>query len=250
MSIPQRLVRTVFPYGSKRRVLRGPARGTRFVVEPGIGLNYALATDAAAPRFFCDKIRTGMTVYDLGANKGQMAMLFAALVGPTGRVLAFEPAPAECASLERNVSLNGLSQVRVINAAAAEKAGEMTFTYADNRPTQGKLAEVEPTYVIPGASVLRVRTVALDDLLAEEPPPDVIKIDVEGAAASVLRGAHRILDEVGPSIYLELHGPEEHAALADELLSRGYWVESLDGRTIADPAREWHSPVWCHRPPR
>ena len=43
----QQLVRLLFPYGSERRVLRGPARGMRFVVEPGIGFTYALGTDAA-----------------------------------------------------------------------------------------------------------------------------------------------------------------------------------------------------------
>ena len=89
----QQLARLFFPYGSERRVFRGPVQGTRFIVEDGIGVNYAIGTDAAAPRHFTRWVRPGMTVYDVSANKGQMALLFANLVGPTGRVVAFEPAP-------------------------------------------------------------------------------------------------------------------------------------------------------------
>ena len=107
------------PFGSTRRVLRGPARGMRFGVEPGIGLTYALGTDAAAPRHFARYIRAGMTVYDVGANKGQMALLFAALVGPSGRVVSFEPSPPEFACLNANVRLNALRHVRLVQAAAA-----------------------------------------------------------------------------------------------------------------------------------
>lgn len=236
------------PFGSTRRVLRGPARGMHFVVEPGIGLTYALGSDAAAPRHFVRHIRAGMTVYDVGANKGQMALLFAALVGPSGRVVSFEPSPPEYACLDANVRLNRLQHVRVVHAAAAEAEGELTFTYSADRPTQGKIASVEPTYVVAGAESFTVPTVSLDSLLASEPFPDVIKIDVEGAAAAVLRGAARILDEGRPDLYIELHGPEEQAGVRDELLGRGYVARTMAGEVVADPTDGWHSPLWVSRP--
>ena len=240
------LARLLFPFGSTRRVLRGPARGLRFVVEPGMGATYALGTEAAAPRDFARWVRPGATVYDLGANKGQMALLFAALVGPSGRVVSLEPAPAEAASLRRNVALNGLATVRVVEAAAAEAAGSLTFAYDPAHPTQGKLVGVEQTYALPEAGTLAVPTLPLDALLDEEPPPDVLKVDVEGAAAAVLRGAVRVLEEVRPRLFIELHGPEEQAGLRDEVLARGYVAETLDGRRVADPTAGWHSPLWCH----
>ena len=248
MTVPmlQRLVRFAYPYAAVRQVLRGPARGLRFVVAPGMGLNYAWGTEAAAPRCFARWIRTGMTVYDVGANKGQMALLFARLVGPQGRVVALEPVPDEFASLCQNVELNDLRQVRAIPAAAAATAGNLPFTYSADRPTQGKLRDVETTYANPGARVLHVRTIALDDVAAEEPMPDVIKIDVEGAAAAVLRGAKRILEGARPGIYIELHGPEEQAGLRDELQSKGYTLTSLSGEIIPDPVAHWRSPLWCH----
>jgi FkbM family methyltransferase len=187
-------------------------------------------------------------VWDVGANKGQMTLLFAALVGPAGRVVAIEPAPAEFAGLAANIRINQLSNVEPLQAAAADAEGQLAFTYAAGRPTQGKLQDVERTYVIPGAETLAVRALRIDSLVTDHVTPDVIKIDVEGAAASVLRGAAGLLAESSPRIYLELHGPEEQAGVRDELLARGYVAETIDGARVPDPTAGWHSPLWCHRP--
>ncbi|MEX0601505.1 MAG: FkbM family methyltransferase [Rhodothermales bacterium] len=229
-------------------MLRGPARGTRFVVEPGIGASYALATDGAASHSFRTRVRPGMTVYDIGANKGQMALLFASLVGPNGTIVALEPAPREHDSLVRNLALNDLGMVRTIHAAAFHETGEIEFEYAPQRPMQGKVADVEPTYGKRAATKLSVPAVRLDDLVAEHGQPDFIKIDVEGAAAAVLKGARRILEETAPLLYVELHGPEEQAGIRDEVLARGYVAERLDGTPVPDPTDGWHSPLWCYRP--
>src|SRR5687768_17481084 len=132
----QRLIRSLYPYGSVRRVIRGPARGMRFSVEPTMGLAYAIGHHRAMPRYFGAHIRRGMTVFDVGANKGQMMLLFAALVGPRGRVVSFEPAPEEFRCLERNVSLNALRHVTTVHAAASDASGEMIFMYDAANPTQ------------------------------------------------------------------------------------------------------------------
>jgi len=243
--LTERLARLLYPHGARRRVLRGPARGRVFVVAPGIGLSYALGRAAVAPEIFTRYIQPGMCVFDVGANKGQTTLIFASLVGPAGRVVAIEPAPEEFASLARNVELNHLSQVRALNAAAADDAGTRPFTYSAARPTQGKLADVERTYVIPDAATIAVPAVTLDSLLASEPGPALIKIDCEGAAAAVLRGARQILATSHPLIYLELHGPDEQAGARDELIARGYTAETLDGQPVADPTAGWHSPLVC-----
>jgi methyltransferase, FkbM family len=220
----------------------------RFILEPGIGVSYALGTHAAAPRCFAKWVPLGGTVYDVGSNKGQMALIFAALVGPSGRVLAFEPAPPECESLARNIRINRLDNIRVFDAAAAERRGEVIFAYAREHPTQGKLVDVEPSYVSKGADKFSVLAFPLDEILGEEPAPDLIKIDVEGAAASVLRGARRIIEEWSPIIYVELHGPEEQAGIRDELLVRGYVARTLSGDVVVDPTSGWKSPLWCSKP--
>lgn len=242
------LVRLLYPYGSVRRVVRGPARGMRFVVEPAFGVSYAWGVARSMPRDLPPRVRRGMTVIDVGANKGQMTLLFAKLVGPSGRVVSFEPAPAEFQSLERNVRLNALDQVTTVHAAAADATGEMVLMYNAAYPTQGKLRDVEPTSTVAGATAVSVPTQPLDALLEQGLRPDLIKIDVEGGALGVLRGAARILDTIGPGIYIELHGPEEQAAVRDELLTRGYVAETVDGTRVADPTIGWHDPLWCYLP--
>lgn len=247
MNLPRRIVRLAYPFGSMRRVLRGPAEGASFFVGDGMGLSYALGMADAAPRFFAEWLRPGMTVYDVGANKGQMSLLFASMVGASGRIVALEPAPAEFEHLERNIEVNGYEFVYAIRAAAYREAGEVTFDYAEGRPTQGKLTDVEPTYGRRSATRLTVPAVRLDDMIDEYGAPDFVKVDVEGAAASVLEGAQRIIDEISPLWYLELHGPEEQAGVRDHLVLQGYTAQTLDGRQIDDPADGWNSPLWCFR---
>lgn len=239
------LIRRLYPYGSERRVIRGPVKGLTFVVEQGIGLSYALGLEAVAPRIFERHIQAGMTVYDVGANKGQSAMHFARLVGERGTVVALEPAPIEFASLVRNIGLNSLNWVRPLRAAAADRNGQLTFMYNPDFPTQGKLRAVEPTYVVRGSAATNVRALTLDSLVAEHGKPDFIKIDVEGAAGSLLTGASRIIQDFHPTIYLELHGPEEQRAVRDLLFDAGYVAENMKGVRITDPVKVWQSPLLC-----
>ena len=243
----EKLARLLFPYGSVRSVLTGPVRGARYVVEPGMGVSYAVGFERRLLSFLGSRIRSGMTVYDVGANRGQMALFFARTVGPSGRVVSFEPAPPTYASLRRNVSLNGVANVDARNVAVGDSDGWAAFHFESDRPTEGYLTSARRD--LGGAASFVVQVRCLDSLLSEgSPPPDVIKIDVEGAAPGVLRGARRLIARHGPSVYIELHSPEEQAAIRDELGARGYVIESLDGRRVNDPTVAWVSPLWCHRP--
>lgn len=229
-------------------MLVGPARGCRFVVVPGMGLTYAFAKGTSAG-FLSSRIRPGMTVFDVGANKGQMALLFARMVGPTGRVVAFEPVPSQFDALVRNLALNGIATVETRCSAAADADGTAEFLFDADHSTQGKLAAVEPTNVVVRPKPLQVTTERLDTVVARTGrAPDVIKIDVEGGAAAVLAGARDLLDAASPAAYIELHGPEEQAAVHDALLGRGYVAETLTGERVADPRVGWNSALWCTRP--
>ena len=66
-----------------------------------------------------------------------------------------------------------------------------------------------------------MRGIRLDQYIWENwPPPQFLKIDVEGGAGAVLRGARSLIAHHRPTIYLELHGPEEQEAVR-ELLTWG-----------------------------
>lgn len=244
----QQATRLLYLYGSTRTVLRGPVRGLRYVVRPSMGATYALGIDATNVRFLAAKIRPGATVFDIGANRGQAALFFARRVGPEGQVRSFEAVPSVFGDLKRNVALNSLSHVRPVRLALSDSAGEATLRYNPHRSTTGRLSEVKLVRADPEAEDLVVQTDTLDRLMAEGyPMPDVLKIDVEGTAAAVLRGAGRLLDTSAPAVYAELHGPEEQAGIKDELQARGYVVETLDGERISAPTSGWFSPLWCYR---
>lgn len=242
------IVRNLYPFGSIRPVLFGPLQGYRYQVEPGMGFTYSMGDDAANFRFLQKKIRPGMTVFDVGANRGQMMLLFARCVGSAGQVISFEPMVELAKCTEHNAMLNKLKNVNVVPAAASDQDGTAVFAFSEDHSTQGKLVEQEKTYQVAGAENIEVKTLRLDTFVASaHVVPQVMKIDVEGAAAAVLRGAASLLDSAAPAIYIELHGPEEQVGVRDELLARGYVAETLQGEQVLDPTAEWHSTLWCYK---
>lgn len=243
------LVRTLYPFGASRRVLRGPLRGMRFIVAPGMGMTYAMGSDGNNLAWLARHVCRGATVYDIGANRGQMALFFSRMVGPDGSVAAFEPVPSLYDTLVANIRLNRLANVFAFPLAVAAATGEAHFCFSERWPTQGKMAECEPAHDNPLAARLTVQTVSLDEFVrqARTRPPELLKVDVEGGAGLVFRGAEWILETYAPAVYVELHGPEEQAAVRDCLLARGYRAMTLDGIPVRDPTAEWRTPLWCTR---
>ncbi len=71
-------------------------------------------------------------VIDVGANVGYYALMAATRVGPSGRVIAYEPGPAPAARLRENVALNGLSNVTVVEAAVADRPGTLHLNLVED----------------------------------------------------------------------------------------------------------------------
>lgn len=238
------LLKLAYPRGAIRRVFRGHLRGRRFIVRDAMGVSFAWGVDSYHRAFLAAVIHSGDTVYDVGANRGQMALFSSGLVGPKGHVVSFEPMPLIPDDLEENCCLNRVENVTSIRAAEAAEDGQAQFDFSEQHAKQGKLQNVEATYALPDTDVHVVETVRLDGLVERHGVPRLIKIDVEGGAGSVLRGAGQVLERFSPSVFIELHGPEQRA-VEDEIFSRGYLVTDLRGRTIEDPTAQWASPLWC-----
>jgi FkbM family methyltransferase len=142
-------------------------------------------------RAICNLLQPGGTFIDAGANMGDFTILAASLVGPTGRVLAFEPEPGSCRWLRKSIARNGYANVRLYEAALSDANG-MALLHL------GKASEWHS--LLPGRHnrsgvVVEVATRTLDSVLREIPacPATVIKIDVEGAELQVLQGASATL---------------------------------------------------------
>lgn len=142
----------------------------------------------------------GSVIWDVGAASGFFTIGMARLVGPNGAVVAFEPFPDNVERLRRNVELNGLENVVVVDKALSDHVG------------RGKLepfASDEVTIVLkegdPGDdSAVEVSTA--DALLNSLPIPSIVKSDIEGAEVEFLRGAKQLIGEHHPILVIEVHG--------------------------------------------
>jgi FkbM family methyltransferase len=202
-------------YGSRGEpYVMGPHR-VRFIVGTRpIRLKYVDAketvsrNDARQVQFFLNQLRPGQTVYDIGAHYGEYAVLLAALVGPQGRVVSFEPDVAAQPVLRDNLRLNGFTDwVRVESCAISDNASTQTL-FARHGDSKSSLARAGLGGSSSDVDVERydVAVVRLDDYVQASclPKPDIIKLDVEGAEINVLRGAGEILRS-GTVIVCELH---------------------------------------------
>lgn len=168
----------------------------------------------------------GGAMLDVGANIGGMALIAAAIVGPEGEVVAIDP-QRECAEACRlNAELNGFSHMRVVEAAAGAQDGEAEIiVVADSLWTRAASVGEHDLEVRRD----RVRMVSLDSLVASggARPPDVVKIDVEGAELDVLAGMRSLLRDARPVVICEMHG--KNAAFVEAMEAAGYRVTNLDG---------------------
>jgi len=177
-------------------------------------------------------LRPGDHFVDGGANIGYFTLLAAKLVGPTGRVDAFEPLPDNRARLEANLHRNGLAdRVRVHPAALSDAAGTATIhRFAGDEGNHGTAS----LFAGDGAVVARsisVPTVRMDEALSDTTPA-LIKLDVEGAESLAIAGMTGLLRAQRPPAVILEHNPvasrRAGAALSEPverlLATRDDWV--------------------------
>jgi FkbM family methyltransferase len=185
----------------------------------------------------------GAVFYDIGANVGFFTLLGARLVGPAGRVVAFEPVPACARAVARNIELNGFSHAEIRAEAVGAHGGSGRLLVVgeaswSHLSSTGRHADVRDE--------IDVSVVSIDELVADGaiPPPHVLKIDTEGAELQAIEGMRATIGRHRPAIVCELHDTNaEFCALIDDL---GYVATNLDG---PHPVRE-AGPVHALAQPR
>lgn len=164
---------------------------------------------------------------DVGANIGSYTLLASGVC--KARTISFEPDPQNMALLRRNIELNGLHTLVVLEqAAVGADDGEVDFTVGqgtDNRVTTANVGGTQ-----------RVSMRKIDSIAAT--PPIMIKVDVEGYEAEVFRGAQATLGSpVLKAIITEGQKPADIAPL----LSAGF------SQYEYEPFRRRLRPVARHR---
>ena len=218
------------PLGLIRRdavvpILRGRLRGQRWIVGSAIHRCWMGFYEFDKQRLIASVVEPETVFYDVGANVGFYSLLAAALVGAAGHVFAFEPLPRNVGYLKRHLALNRAANVRVFELAIGEHEGVGSFA-AEPTGFMGRLSDE-------GAITVRVAT--LDALLdrGQLAPPHYIKMDIEGAELSALRGAQQCIQQHRPLIFLATHGRDVHTACCQLLESWGYECAELGPITPA-----------------
>lgn len=194
-------------------------------LQPGFVTDGEIANQLSIGQFyepdvsaaFATIVRPGDYVIDVGANVGWFTLLAAALVGPEGRVDAFEPDPRNGPKLSNNINLNHFEHVSVHHGPLSDTVEEVTFHKCIDGSGGSALWDpglhpLNPkTRAAPETLVMKTRTI--DEWMAdegpvnyEEQPVRLIKVDVEGAEGRVLAGARDLLlIEQPPFVIAEMH---------------------------------------------
>lgn len=223
LRFPLRLI----PCGTRMPILQGSLRGKRWIVGASNHGCWLGSYEHLKQKAFAAAIRPGDVVYDLGANAGFYSLLASVLVGPEGHVFSFEPVPSNVTFLRKHLELNGVRNCSVMEVAVSCSDETATFAIGPNS-SMGHLT-------VDSQNALRVRTIALDNLIAsgQARPPNVIKCDIEGGEYDALRGASQILSQYIPIIFLATHGPEVHEQCCALLTDFQYQLASLDDLPVS-----------------
>jgi FkbM family methyltransferase len=191
-----------------------PHQETSITVQAGVGQGLRLCILPQTEKYYWTglhelhvqealqrELRPGAVLWDVGAHIGFTSLIASRLVGPTGRVEAFEPFPPNVERLAGSVGLNGFTNVTVHPQAITNRDGTALF-HLHESSLQGSLVED------PSAAAIKVACETLDTVARRLPPPDLIKVDAEGAGLDVLEGGRQFLMTVRPRLIVEFTTPD------------------------------------------
>lgn len=149
-----------------------------------------------------------LVIYDVGAFHGLLTLFFAR----QGRqVISYEPNTGNHARLTENLRLNGLSNVIVRKMGLGAGPGAATMVASPLMPGGASIERQTVAGLLNSSRRVfseEISITTLDDDIREMPlpPPDFVKIDVEGAELAALSGARNTLLAHKPRLFLEVHG--------------------------------------------
>lgn len=170
-------------------------------------------------------------VLDIGAHIGYYTLIFAKLVGPHGKVFAFEPEPENFALLESNVRVNGYHNVTLIRKAVSDGTRKVRLCLSEGNSGDNRIYDS-----LDGRRSVEVEALSLDGYFTGyQGRIDFIKMDIQGAEPAALRGMVglltkntevKLITEFWP-LGLKLSGVEPEAYLR-LLVDRGFTLNNID----------------------
>ncbi len=209
-------------------IFRGALKGAKWLIATRS--NFFFGTyEPEQTSLFAESVKPGAVVFDIGAHFGYYSVLSSRLAGPAGRVIAFEPSPANLKKLRRHLELNHCTNTQILELALSDKEGTARF---ETRVGSG-------VGHLSNEGSIEVKVSTLDSIVAQLGVlPTVMKIDVEGAEMSVFDGGHDTLERARPTIFLSLHGEELKQEAYSRLRKMNYNIrEILPMEIVATPRK-------------
>lgn len=181
-------------------------------------------------RAVTEVVHEGFVAIDVGAHHGYYALILSRLVGPNGRVIAFEPMPHNFQILTENINLNHCANVEVVNKAVSDRSIRL-----DASPRNEKDSASFSLLSNKIGQSIGVDAVSLDDFLTYRVGPiNFIGIDAEGAEGMILRGARKTIGSHHPILIIEVHEgaglePSQVPSLLMELGYEMKWLSHWEG---------------------
>ncbi|MBM3228373.1 FkbM family methyltransferase, partial [Candidatus Pacearchaeota archaeon] len=165
---------------------------------------------------------------DVGANIGKYSIMVGKRLGDKVKVIAFEPMPYTFEILKKNIELNKLKNIIPFEYALGKKEERLDF-YLDREGVGGGAHSLIKDNANITKNKIGVCVKKLDDILKELKIKrvDLIKIDVEGAEADVLKGTEKTLKKYHPKIIFEAWN-KEYLEKCKKILDKfGYKIKQI-----------------------
>jgi FkbM family methyltransferase len=208
------------------KIAAGDLAGYNILLDMQVDKDYWLGTyEPQLQEAVRELVQPGMVIYDVGANIGYVSLLLEKASGKTGKVYAFEALPDNADRWRKNMALNGMgTRPSLFAGAVTQTAGPVQFMVHPSGG-MGKVAGSagrQDQYL----SEITVPGISLDEFVYEQgnPPPQVVKMDIEGGEVLALPGMQRVLTEARPLMLIELHGPASSQVAWETLTAAGYQI--------------------------
>jgi FkbM family methyltransferase len=238
------------------QIMKGPLRGRRLPTQLALN-NLPMIFGRYEPVVVTHLMaiaECGSVAYDIGSHFGFMSLVLASCVGAHGKVIAFEPAPDNLVKLNQVMLLNKVdSIVSILPKAVSDTVGEIGMMLG-NSSYMNFLQKAAQGQDEASCQKITAKTTTVDSFVLEEkhPPPNLLKIDVEGSESLVIEGALTTLQVHSPTLLIEIHGPAEAAKLWDLLHTVGYgWWRLTPGGLMsvssqAECVKPFSPKAWTH----
>jgi len=189
-------------------------------------------------KMLASQLRKDMVCLDIGANIGYYTLLESKIVENNGKIIAIEPSPINFGQLQKNIEMEGATNIEVYNLAGGDKDGKIKFLLKKQSNLSRIVSEDE---IKPSDNIVEVPIRKLDSFLEERSLDklDFLRMDVEGYELNIYDGIRNSIRKFSPSMQIEVHaqnlGEKRTRELLEKLKEDGYETEYYIVRQIDIP---------------